>query len=382
MLERFSDNTKKMMQGAQVAARRHRSDTLDAEHLLIGILEVEGSTAERMLSDVGVDITDLLTALETMLPPGGQDSPSALPFSPACKAILELAMREAAERRSNHIASQHLLLAVAKHGENDAANVLAKVGATAEALTEVTTESLPSRERARLRLLLVSNSTMHGGGYLAHCKAEVENFLGERKTVLFVPYALADHNGYEAKAQAAFRAMGYELTSIHHHKKKAEAVDAAEAVFIGGGNTFRLLATLDHHGLLTAIRSRALAGMPYMGSSAGTNVATRSIRTTNDMPIVQPPSFTALQLVPFQINPHYLDPDPASSHMGETREERILQFHEEHETPVLGLREGCMLRVEGERMELRGTTAARLFRRGEKPVEYAPPCDLSFLMED
>lgn len=134
-----------------------------------------------------------------------------------------------------------------------------------------------------------------------------------------------------------------------------------------------------------ALESLALDGvtvrvrMPAGGGPP--NVATLSIRTTNDMPIVQPPSFTALQLVPFQINAHYLDPDPDSRHMGETREERIRQFHEEHATPVLGLREGCMLRVEGERMELRGTTAARLFQRGSAPVEFTPPCDLSSLLQ-
>jgi dipeptidase E len=151
-------------------------------------------------------------------------------------------------------------------------------------------------------------------------------------------------------------------------------------VSIGGGNTFRLLTALIHYGLLQAIQQRALAGMPYIGSSAGTNVATLSIRTTNDMPIVQPPTFTAMQLVPFQINPHFLDADPGSKHMGETREDRIRQFHEEHSTPVLGLREGCMLRIEGDKMELRGSTNARLLQRGKPPEEFAPPCDLSFLV--
>ena len=157
--------------------------------------------------------------------------------------------------------------------------------------------------------------------------------------------------------------------------------DFADAVFVGGGNTFRLLDALYRTGLLQAIRSRVTDGMRYIGSSAGTNVATATIKTTNDMPIVMPPSFDALALVPFQINPHYLAPDPASTHMGETREERLMQFHEENDTPVLSLREGCMLRVEGEALELRGTTDARLFRAGRSPAEYAPPCDMSFLLD-
>ncbi|HEB52656.1 MAG TPA: dipeptidase PepE [bacterium] len=246
--------------------------------------------------------------------------------------------------------------------------------------TTVPQHDAPRPRSERLRLLLVSNSTMHGGGYLEHCAAEMQAFLGSRKRILFVPYALHDHDAYLDKARPAFEAMGHELTSVHAHTDKVHAIDAADAVFVGGGNTFRLLAAMHHHGLIEAIRRRAYEGMPYMGSSAGTNVATLSIRTTNDMPIVRPPTFAALRLVPFQINPHYLDPDPASPHMGETREERIAQFHEEHDVPVLGLREGCMLRVEGRRMELRGTTAARLFRRGQAPEEHSPPCDLSFLL--
>jgi dipeptidase E len=259
---------------------------------------------------------------------------------------------------------------------------LSKLGVDGERLRAATVEFLQQPfDRAQLRLLLVSNSTMHGGGYLAHCAAELRDFLGPRRKVLFVPYALADHDGYTTKAAAAFAELGHDLVSVHQAAEPIEAVRSADAVFVGGGNTFRLLQQLQDRGLLQAIRYRALRGMPYIGSSAGTNVATPTIRTTNDMPIVQPKSFAALDLVPFQINPHYLDPDPASKHMGETREERLRQFHEEHSTPVLGLREGCLLRVEGTQATLRGTTKARLFRRGEAPRELTPPCDVSFLLQ-
>ncbi|MCU0864657.1 MAG: dipeptidase PepE [Planctomycetes bacterium] len=232
-----------------------------------------------------------------------------------------------------------------------------------------------------MRALLISNSTMHGGGYLEHCAAEIRDFLGPRRRVMFVPYALADHDGYAQKAAAAFTAMGHELVSVHTFADPALAVQEADAVFVGGGNTFRLLKAMLDRGIHRALRDRTTTGMPYIGSSAGTNVATLSIRTTNDMPIVQPSSFAGLGLVPFQINPHYLDADPASKHMGETREERIRQFHEESKVPVLGLREGCMVRVEGRAAELKGTTRARLFRKGEVPVELTPVCDLSLLMQ-
>ncbi|MFT4843703.1 MAG: dipeptidase E [Planctomycetota bacterium] len=273
------------------------------------------------------------------------------------------------------------MLGILREDDNDAKSVLLRVGADPDALQSAMTASIPMSQRSRANLLLISNSTMHGGGYLEHCAAEIKDFLGERKRVMFVPFALADHDGYAQKAREAFAAIGHDLDSVHKHAKPAAAIDGADAVFIGGGNTFRLLTALAHHGLIAAIQKRVLAGMPYIGSSAGTNVATLSIRTTNDMPIVQPPSFTALQLVPFQINPHYLDPDSSSGHMGESRAERIQQFHEEHEVPVLGLREGCMLRVHGPKMQLRGTTNARLFRRAQEPEEFQPPCDLSFLLE-
>ncbi len=222
------------------------------------------------------------------------------------------------------------------------------------------------------RLLLISNSTLHGHSYLDHAAIEIQNFLGSVPRVLFVPYALYDRNAYSAQARKRFALLGYELDSIHEAEDPQKAVTAAEAIFIGGGNTFRLLNSIYQNGLIELIKSRAEAGMPYLGSSAGTNVAGPTIKTTNDMPIVQPPSFAALGLVSYQINPHYLDPDPTSKHMGETREERLRQFHEENETPVVGLREGTMLRVEKGETLLKGNGPARIFRRGLEPVEFPP----------
>ena len=222
------------------------------------------------------------------------------------------------------------------------------------------------------RILLISNSTLFGGGYLDHAEAEIRDFLGEVERVLFVPFALYDCDAYAATAAERFKKMGYELTSAHHAADPFQAVADTEAIFIGGGNTFRLLKALYDHDLLDAIRQRVRDGMPYIGSSAGSNVAAPTIRTTNDMPIVQPPSLDALGLVSFQINPHYLDADPNSTHKGETREERLIQFLEENDTPVVGLREGAMLRIENGQTLLKGSTGARIFRRGHEPVETLP----------
>lgn len=221
------------------------------------------------------------------------------------------------------------------------------------------------------RLLLISNSTLHGSGYLDHAEAEIRDFLGDVKRILFVPYALADRDKYAATAQARFQKMGYELTSIHTAANSQQAVQETDAMFIGGGNTFRLLKALYDLDLLDAIRDRVDRGMPYIGSSAGSVVACPTIKTTNDMPIVQPSSFDALGLVSFQINAHYIDADPNSKHMGETREERLIQFLEENNTPVVGLREGAMLRVENGESVLRGSFGARIFRRGFEPVEIS-----------
>ncbi len=230
------------------------------------------------------------------------------------------------------------------------------------------------------RLLLVSTSTTHGTGYLDHCAEQIQELLGSLRRVLFVPYALHDHDGYTARARERYGRMGYELTSVHEVADPVGAVGETDALFIGGGNTFRLLARLYEKGLLKPIRERVAAGMPYIGTSAGSNVACVTIRTTNDMPIVEPPSFDALKLVPFNLNPHYLDPDPGSTHMGETREERLLQFLEENDKIVVGLREGAMLRIEDASVQLLGTTGARIFRRAHPPLEARPGDPLDFLL--
>lgn len=226
------------------------------------------------------------------------------------------------------------------------------------------------------RLLLISTSTVHGTGYLDHAESEIRDHLDGVKRVLFVPYALADRAGYAAKARARFEAMGYGMDSIHESADARQAVEHAEAVFIGGGNTFRLLKALYDNGIVETIRSRVMRGMPYMGASAGSNVACPTIRTTNDMPIVEPPSLDALNVFPYQINPHYLDPDPSSTHMGETREERLIQFLEENDRPVIGLREGAIVRVFEGKIWLRGIKGARIFRRGQEPMEVSPGSEI------
>lgn len=230
------------------------------------------------------------------------------------------------------------------------------------------------------RLLLISNSTLFGSGFLDHAETEIRNFLGNGARILFVPFALHDHDAYAQKARKRFAAMGFGLESVHQSDDKQQAVNNAEAIFIGGGNTFRLLKTLYDVELVDLIRRRVEEGIPYMGSSAGSNVAAPTIRTTNDMPIVEPPSLNALGLVPFQINPHYLDADPNSTHMGETREERIMQFLEDNDTPVVGLREGAMLRVEQGSTLLKGSTGARIFRKGLAPIEVQPGTTLDALL--
>jgi len=231
-----------------------------------------------------------------------------------------------------------------------------------------------------MQLMLLSNSTNFGGGYLDHAMEHIRSFLGPAAQLLFVPFALKDREGYAARAAARFAREGVEVHALTEDQEGRRSLEAAEAVFVGGGNTFRLLKTLQDARLLEPLAARARAGMRYLGASAGTNIAAPTIRTTNDMPIVQPDSFDALGLVPFQINPHYLDADAATRHMGETREERLREFLEENARVVVGLREGTWLRLEGARLSLGGAAPARIFRRGQEPREAAPGEALDDLM--
>ncbi|HEX9305682.1 MAG TPA: dipeptidase PepE [Thermoanaerobaculia bacterium] len=230
------------------------------------------------------------------------------------------------------------------------------------------------------RILLLGSSACHPTGFLDHAEPEIRDFFRGTRRVLFFPWALRDRDAYAAKVRERLGRMGFEVDSAHETPDAVRAVENAEAIFLGGGNTFRLLKTIYELDLLVPLRRRVREGMPYVGSSAGSNVACATIRSTNDMPIVEPPSLTALGLVPFNLNPHYLDPDPTSTHKGETREERIAQFHEENGEPVVGLREGAILRIEGGNASLRGIARARLFRKGEPPAEFSPGDRLDFLL--
>lgn len=236
-----------------------------------------------------------------------------------------------------------------------------------------------------MNLLLISNSTNAGEAYLDYPKHDIKRFLdgfGVKK-VMFVPYAAVtfSYDEYQNKVRNRFDELGIEVDSVHHYADQRKAVMDADAVVVGGGNTFHLLKNMQKYGLIDAIREKVTGGTPYVGWSAGSNVTCPTICTTNDMPIVEPMSFKALNLIPFQINPHYLDAHP-DGHAGETREQRIEEYiAANQEMTVAGLREGCILKIEGEKVKLIGERTMRIFRFGTAAYEVDKKQDLSFLLK-
>ena len=234
-----------------------------------------------------------------------------------------------------------------------------------------------------MRLLLISNSTNAGEVYLEYAKGNIREFLGSSGVkALFVPYAgvTVSYNDYEKKVKEKFNETGHDIVSIHHFDDPGKAVEQAEAIVVGGGNTFRLAEQLHKNSLIDKIRKRVLEGIPYIGWSAGANAACPTICTTNDMPVVQPRSFDSFNLVKFQINPHYLDSNP-EGHAGETREMRISEYVEiNRDIYVVGLREGSMLLLENGSIRLIGKRTMRVFRYGKSPVELGTDDDAGFLI--
>lgn len=234
-----------------------------------------------------------------------------------------------------------------------------------------------------MKLLLISNSTMPGEAYLDYPKHEIKKFLGEKPlTALFIPYAAVTFTFgvYEQKVAERFAELGFQVKSIHHFSDTVKAVNEAEVIVVGGGNTWQLVRMMHDSQIMEAIRGKVLNGTPYIGWSAGSNVACPTLRTTNDMPIIDPKGFDTIGLVPFQINPHYLDANP-EGHGGETREQRIEEFLEINpDMYVVGLREGTMLHVENDQIHLIGNRPARIFKKGIPPFELSSRDDFSFLL--
>ena len=232
------------------------------------------------------------------------------------------------------------------------------------------------------KIIIASTSTVHGSGFLEYLLEDLDIHFKNAKEILFVPYARPggiSHDEYTDKVKVAFNKINKKIVGIHEFENPIEALIKAQGIFIGGGNTFVLVNQLYKNNLIFALQDAVNSGIPYVGTSAGSNICGLTLNTTNDMPIVYPPSFKTLGLVPFNINPHYLDPDPTSKHMGETRETRIQEFHKFNTQPVIGLREGSFLQVDGEKIILKGDLAARIFEYNKAPYEVETNSDLSNL---
>jgi dipeptidase E len=232
------------------------------------------------------------------------------------------------------------------------------------------------------KMIVASTSTLHGGQYLDYLMPEIARLFADAATVLFIPYARPggiSHDAYAGKVREAFSGIGKAVKGLHEFDDPAAAVSQAEGIFTGGGNTFLLVSQLYRNNVMNALSDAVRNGMPYLGSSAGSNITGLTMQTTNDMPIVYPPDFRTLGAIPFNLNPHYLDADLQSKHMGETRETRIREFHAFNSVPVLGLREGSWLEVDGNKIWLRGQLTARLFRQGMEAVEMDSGSELDWV---
>ena len=228
-------------------------------------------------------------------------------------------------------------------------------------------------------IIIASTSTLHNGQYLDYLLPEIQLFFGHCSEIIFIPYARPSgisHDDYTKKVAQVFGKISIAVKGIHEFKNPIEAIEKAQGIFTGGGNTFLLVSQLYENNLVETLKKAVLNGTPYIGTSAGSNICGVTMSTTNDMPIVYPPSFTTLGWVPFNINPHYLDPVEGSTHMGETRETRILEFLQLNAEPVIGLREGSWLEVKGDSIILKGALTARVFKRNETPYEVTTETEL------
>lgn len=231
------------------------------------------------------------------------------------------------------------------------------------------------------KMIVASTSTIFGGEYLDYVLEDIKRLFENTDTVLFVPYARPggiSHDEYTEIAAKAFRKIDKKLIGLHTFNNPIDAIKNADGIFTGGGNTFVLVNALYGLELMQPLREAIFNGLPYLGTSAGSNICGVTMMTTNDMPIAYPPSFKTLGVIPFNINPHYLDPDPSSKHMGETRETRIKEFHTQNTIPVVGLREGSWLQVDDHKITLKGTLQARIFEQGKEPYELDTGKEIQF----
>ena len=231
-------------------------------------------------------------------------------------------------------------------------------------------------------IIIASTSTLHNGDYLSYLIPEIKELYKACSEIIFIPYARPSgisHDDYTLKVAQVFSEISITVKGIHEFENPIEAIEKAQGIFTGGGNTFLLVSQLYGNNIFDALKQVVINGTPYLGTSAGSNICGVSMQTTNDMPIIYPPSFTTLGWVPFNINPHYLDPIEGSTHMGETRETRIREFHYLNSEPVIGLREGSWLVVNGNSIILKGSLAARIFKQNELPYEVAPGTELNNL---